>query len=1213
MSTRGSNKLLKEMADWFSPDAEAVDHENPVYVSVWSRLPVVSSIVTRLGFGNLGHLFPRQEPTTSSGGGSSGDGAPGGVSGAAQQAGQGQAYPDGQGNLPHEVGVAPEDSGRVSFDAALRLGYGAFVDKASALLTKELTIEQMAPQLKPLLQDITTMIGGQTVPEAMMQFVRKFFLEYFDRADEGMKLDMLMGYLDLPPAVARKLVASKKYFVGQPGPGESHATTNAGVEGVEGNTASSTEQDVVLQYQQGHSHTSNGEEGRAERGLSALTRRITHALKSKGRSRSDEQVDSEMGAAPKSLEELFASHDLSVIAPSVGRILMHTGPVLQKTMQLFADHAPNTATRKLLQSFRENLHNPMETWQLWEQLCAHPRSDDSGYEEAMQEQIAAWAVLLEKQIAARIEREPDIQETGAGEGEASLQELLWQMDFAEALRKSPRASAWHQNGHCRLLQAVEKDSSAAVKFNLWRETTPALEKVSLECDSQSLQAVPHDEPTRTKCILNRQLLSTGTDVFVRRPHQGSAGDGQADGDAQVWKFAGSVARAYGWNAQATLPGRGAEDQQALALNNQRITEGVVFPHIAPVSAQCPKKGLPTPAALFGNARWYQSEYSYRMTSEGPSSIHDGHLRTADDGYEAMPAAEHHAPRSARFLPFPENHKRDMHEVDIGSRTSRHDMDSMSPKVPEARTLITVLPRSGNSPILNASVMQSTQAAVVFANRIGCALQPGYEWTCKRRDSASAKRYEPSEFEITAAEDVGSGNLMNPFLLEQNSHRDRELQKAVQIGPISTTNTWLVAAPRYVGEQQGRTAGGAGTPAGGANGGVSFSSSPSTPTSSTIVLVDENYYSPDTPSHRYEFSSSPTAVGTVAQGHIVTEVNTNKKFWLRVQRPYMAERIRSEKYIFKNIFVEAWREHAELTDEREKEILQDKIVATKAGLDWNFSRIEAELDLEEEIRNLQMGDKCYNSGLPMGESDGAGSMRFVKRVGKRAVLTEHIRGVTAQSWATSVGASSKQTTCKTVENLNALLQKWFHHALDNPDHTFFHADPHAGNIMVNPETGDVAFIDFGFAWNSGKNQLLPNFRRFLTAVVFQNYATFQALFGIDENDPLMIELREKLPRIAEEVKSIEKRIILVATDIVFRHLHRVNNALDGLREFLLALGLFNDVFLLIHAEKADDLKSCGRSLQNPMTSFLWKMAKDTIAAGVGSVAASVRNAFRGGRS
>jgi len=490
---------------------------------------------------------------------------------------------------------------------------------------------------------------------------------------------------------------------------------------------------------------------------------------------------------------------------------------------------------------------------------------------------------------------------------------------------------------------------------------------------------------------------------------------------------------------------------------------------------------------------------------------------------------------------------------------------------------------------------------------------------------------------------------------------------------------------------------------------------------------------------FEMDVEPHAVGTIAQGHVVRAYNTDredwvatpstemvaaekgydsrgvkdlsaKSYWLRVQRPHLQSRLAAERKIVEGILTEA---------EAEEGSIVDKVTGSRAGVAFQFSRIEEELDVEQEVANLHRAHWFYNlrqTTVPPSGPDldtrscaggtnmspttssaapgGLSAIRLVERVGEWALLTENAEGmITLQAWATerepnlATGQGEVRAACTIGRNLNRFLDTWFHHALHEEKYSFFQADPHAGNLMVNRETGELKIVDFGYAFyeeyggeggaagndataaqeragaasrgenssapeagtasgrSSGsgtdasgdaaaedhKNALLSNFRDFVLAALFSDFNAFQTLFQVEEDDPLMEALRTHLPGLKERYFTggtapgrggitattnkedgdgeaeedlhhgatsatkedgdevdhgtktdestqtpgdLAQLVTSVAGEIVFAHLDRIQNPkLEGLRQFLAALGLLSDVFDLVKANKGDLFKRC----------------------------------------
>ncbi|CAD7972184.1 unnamed protein product [Amoebophrya sp. A120] len=372
-----------------------------------------------------------------------------------------------------------------------------------------------------------------------------------------------------------------------------------------------------------------------------------------------------------------------------------------------------------------------------------------------------------------------------------------------------------------------------------------------------------------------------------------------------------------------------------------------------------------------------------------------------------------------------------------------------------------------------------------------------------------------------------------------------------------------------------------------------------------------------PAQDEQMDANPDETPEEAERLEAKEVNrTPDKMWLRIQRPYLQDRLESEKQVINKI----------LDDSAATGDSADLVSSVRAGLNFQFGRIEAELDISKEVENLQKANLLYNSEnfsekflrtlnshssgvLSREKLAQLGAVRFLHRIDdytkrfrhgddddeadlpeekrRPAILTEFAEGMTLQAWALQaasednhdavarISSSSQQASvCLVAENLSNLFRLWSYHALFAPSHTFFHGDPHPGNIMVHPETGKLTFIDFGFAFNQNtKTNLLAHFTQYVKGVLRKDVKAFQTLFNnLPEDDPLILALATALESPDLAAQPPEKQIMTVATGVVFRHMHRLPEML-ALREFLLALGLFIDGFLLLEKHRGPEIRQC----------------------------------------
>jgi len=184
----------------------------------------------------------------------------------------------------------------------------------------------------------------------------------------------------------------------------------------------------------------------------------------------------------------------------------------------------------------------------------------------------------------------------------------------------------------------------------------------------------------------------------------------------------------------------------------------------------------------------------------------------------------------------------------------------------------------------------------------------------------------------------------------------------------------------------------------------------------------------------QFSYTPKASASLSQVYEAT-LQTGEKVIVKVQRPDIEKIINSDMAILQEL--------ARLAEKH----LPEFRVFDPVGLVKEFKRvITREIDFKQEASNIERFSAHFK------DDNTVQVPRFYPELSSRRVLTmEKVTGIkiTDTMALTEAGLDKKQLTSKWA--LITLKQVF----IDG----FFHADPHPGNVFVQPGNR-IAFLDFG---------------------------------------------------------------------------------------------------------------------------------------------------------
>jgi len=281
-------------------------------------------------------------------------------------------------------------------------------------------------------------------------------------------------------------------------------------------------------------------------------------------------------------------------------------------------------------------------------------------------------------------------------------------------------------------------------------------------------------------------------------------------------------------------------------------------------------------------------------------------------------------------------------------------------------------------------------------------------------------------------------------------------------------------------------------------------------------------------------------------------------------------------------------------------------------------IEMELDLQQEVRFMEMGYERYQN-----EDTGVTSVKVLGSYpeGDPAVIAMDFiaNADTLADWI-SKGSDDAREVCEAVRVHGAALRQWAEEALINSG--FFHGDPHAGNLMIRFDdgAGQIIFIDYGNS-HIDPNLLAP-FSKFVLGVLLERDSLIFEVFR-----PVNDAAKEKVRRDFKEKKvfsskvskakkcmigaarcswkamnglwngksfgdmksdfkswagsAIREKLKIAFNDVVFRNLGDLE-VQEGVFHFYRALGLFEDGFAQMEKKHAATIESrCPSDFQPPL--------------------------------
>lgn len=181
----------------------------------------------------------------------------------------------------------------------------------------------------------------------------------------------------------------------------------------------------------------------------------------------------------------------------------------------------------------------------------------------------------------------------------------------------------------------------------------------------------------------------------------------------------------------------------------------------------------------------------------------------------------------------------------------------------------------------------------------------------------------------------------------------------------------------------------------------------------------------------DFDHKPFSSASIAQVHVATLKN-GKKVAVKVQRPGIAQIIESDLEIMFNLAALA-KKHIAGTD------AIDPISIVEEFRDG----IHQELDFGKEIQNIEKFSKIFAE-----EPDLIIPKVYKEYSNKEIITMEFIEGEKFSSYK----ATNEQIDAVCDKFANLVLKQIF-------EIGYFHADPHAGNIIITPDQ-KICFIDFG---------------------------------------------------------------------------------------------------------------------------------------------------------
>jgi ubiquinone biosynthesis protein len=207
-----------------------------------------------------------------------------------------------------------------------------------------------------------------------------------------------------------------------------------------------------------------------------------------------------------------------------------------------------------------------------------------------------------------------------------------------------------------------------------------------------------------------------------------------------------------------------------------------------------------------------------------------------------------------------------------------------------------------------------------------------------------------------------------------------------------------------------------------------------------------------------FDSAPLASASIGQVHAATRPDDTSVV-VKVRRPDAVRQVQEDLEILNNLADRAARvwEPARTYDVR--------------GIVQEFSRtLRRELDYLREGENADRFAAHFE-----GQADVRIPQVFWDRTTSRVLTLERVTGIKINDLA-ALEAAGIDRPALALRGADLMLRMIF-------EHRFFHADPHPGNLFVQPD-GSIALIDFGMVGEISE-ELRDQFADFLIAFALQN--------------------------------------------------------------------------------------------------------------------------------
>jgi ubiquinone biosynthesis protein len=207
-----------------------------------------------------------------------------------------------------------------------------------------------------------------------------------------------------------------------------------------------------------------------------------------------------------------------------------------------------------------------------------------------------------------------------------------------------------------------------------------------------------------------------------------------------------------------------------------------------------------------------------------------------------------------------------------------------------------------------------------------------------------------------------------------------------------------------------------------------------------------------------FDSAPLASASIGQVHAAT-MQDGTSVVVKVRRPDAVRQVQEDLEILNNLADRAARvwEPARTYDVR--------------GIVQEFSRtLRRELDYVREGENADRFAANFE-----GQPDIHVPQVYWDRTTSRVLTLERVTGIKINDLA-ALDAAGVDRSALALRGADIMLRMIF-------EHRFFHADPHPGNMFVQPD-GSIALIDFGMVGEISE-ELRDQFADFLIAFALQN--------------------------------------------------------------------------------------------------------------------------------